>query len=213
MLLNDNSESIKYLCGKDKRFKRVYEMIGPISYQIHDDIYEFIIGEIIEQMLSVKAAAVIYSRLESLCEGKVTPVVINKLSNKAIRDIGTSERKVNTIKEFTRCIVLNELDLDSLHIKSDQEIIDELTEIKGIGIWTAKMVLIFSLDRQDVLPFEDVAFLQGYRWAYNQTDCSEKAIRTKCKKWKPYSSIAARYLYRALDLGFTKEPFHFHKTT
>lgn len=94
---------------------------------------------------------------------------------------------------------------------SDQEIIRELTSIKGIGIWTAKMYLIFVLDRPNVLPYEDGAFLQAYRWAYKTDNLSPDAIKKKCKKWSPYSSIAARYLYRALDTGLTKDEFHLHK--
>ena len=86
-----------------------------------------------------------------------------------------------------------------------------LTSVHGIGTWTAKMYLMFVLNRQDVLPFEDVAFLQGYGWAYKTDDFSPAAVQKKCKKWKPYSSIAARYMYKALDRGLTKEEFHLFK--
>ncbi|MCC8014242.1 MAG: hypothetical protein LIO87_03520 [Eubacterium sp.] len=84
-------------------------------------------------------------------------------------------------------------------------------KILGIGKWTAKMYLIFVLDCPDVLPVEDAAFLQAYKWLYKTEDCSEKSVYKKCKKWKPYSSIAARYLYRALDMGYTKKEFHLFK--
>lgn len=73
------------------------------------------------------------------------------------------------------------------------------------------MYLIFVLDRQDILPYEDGAFLQSYRWLYKTIDCSPASIKSKCKKWSPYSSIAARYLYHALDLGLTKSEFHLFK--
>nr|DAO73628.1 MAG TPA: 3-methyladenine DNA glycosylase [Caudoviricetes sp.] len=73
------------------------------------------------------------------------------------------------------------------------------------------MYLIFCLNRQDILPYEDVAFLQGYRWAYKTDDCSPSSIQKRCKKWKPYSSIASRYMYRALDTGLTKMEFHLYK--
>jgi DNA-3-methyladenine glycosylase II len=73
------------------------------------------------------------------------------------------------------------------------------------------MYLIFVLNRPDVLPVEDTAFLQGYGWAYKTNDYATAAIFAKCKKWKPYSSIAARFLYRALDNGLTKEEFHLFK--
>ena len=73
------------------------------------------------------------------------------------------------------------------------------------------MYLIFVLDRQDILPYEDAAFIQSYEWMYKTKDKSMESITRKCKKWKPYSSIAARYLYRALDMGLTKKVFHLHK--
>lgn len=80
----------------------------------------------------------------------------------------------------------------------------ELTRLRGIGTWSAKMYLIFTLDRKDVLPYEDVAFLQTYAWLYKTDDLRPAAIIKRCKKWKPYSSIAARYFYYALDMGLTK---------
>lgn len=212
VLLDDNSDAIKYLCNKDKRFKRVYELVGPIRYEIHEDIYEFIIREIIEQMLSTKAASAIYSRLLSLCCGRVCPNAIDSLSDEEIKGIGTSNRKVQTIRDFTWSIKNGKIDMCSFINKSDNEVIIDLTQIKGIGTWTAKMVLIFALDRQDVLPTEDVAFIQGYKWLYKTDDTRETSVKKKCKKWSPYSSIAARYLYRALDGGLTKQEFHLYKT-
>lgn len=95
--------------------------------------------------------------------------------------------------------------------KDDEEVIKELTTIRGIGKWTAKMYLLFVLDRQDILPIEDGAFLQSYKWLYKTDDISRTSIEKKCKKWKPYSSIATRYLYRALDIGMTKREFHLYK--
>ena len=80
-----------------------------------------------------------------------------------------------------------------------------LTKLRGIGEWVAHMYLIFVLDRQDILPTTDVAFIQVYEWLY------KTSVEKKLKKWKPYSSIAARYFYRALDEGYTKEEFHLFK--
>lgn len=73
------------------------------------------------------------------------------------------------------------------------------------------MYLIFVLDRPDVLPTTDVAFLQVYKWLYKTNDCSKQSVIKKCKKWTPYSSTAARYFYRILDSGYTKEKFHLFK--
>lgn len=100
----------------------------------------------------------------------------------------------------------NQIDFALLETLPDREVIKYLTAIKGIGNWTAKMYLIFFLQREDVLPYEDVAFLQAYKWLYNTKVVKPESIGRRCRIWKPYTSIGARYLYRALDSGLTKIP-------
>ena len=209
--LDYDTESIQYLCKKDKRLAKVISAIGPITYQIHSDSYSFLIHEIIEQMLSVKAGVKIYGRLEGLCDGNITVATVKQLSDEQIRGIGTASSKVKYIRGLTNAVESGDLDFKKLETMNDDEVINELTSLHGIGTWTAKMYLIFALNRQDVLPYEDVAFLQGYEWLYKTKDRSKAAVEKKCKKWKPYSSIAARYLYRALDSGLTKNEFHLYK--
>lgn len=206
-----NSQEIQHLCNRDKHIKKLISMIGPLSYELHEDQYAFIIHEIIEQMLSIKAGNKIFSRLVNLCGGKVTPESINQLTNEEIKTIGTSSAKVTYIRNVTNAVLDWHLDFKKLESMPNDDVIKQLTDIKGIGKWTANMYLIFVLNRLDVLPTNDAAFLQAYEWLYNTNDCSENVIKKKCKKWKPYSSIACRYLYRALDNGFTKDKFHLYK--
>ena len=209
---DENSIEIQYLCQKDKRFKKLFTMIGPISYKLHmDNPYAFLVHEIIEQMMSVKVANVIYDRLEDLCCGNINPEQINGLSNDDIRKIGVSNLKVQYIKGITTAVINEKLNFEELSHKPDKEIIAALTKFRGVGMWTAKMYLLFVLNRPDVLPFEDGAFLQSYRWLYNTDDCKPISVQKRLKKWSPYSSIAARYMYKALDLGLTKEKFHLNK--
>jgi len=210
--LDMDTPSVQYLCKKCKRLAKVINMVGPIHYLPHDDnAYSFLVHEIIEQMLSAKAGQKIYGRLETLCGGEVTPERISALSDQQIRATGTSAAKVEYIRNITNAIANGSLCFEKLDSLSDEDIIRRLTKIRGIGKWTAKMYLLFVLDRQDVLPVEDGAFLQVYRWMYRTEDSSEGAVTRKCKKWRPYSSIAARFCYRALDTGMTKEEFHLYK--
>lgn len=211
IILNKDNPAVKYLCSKDKRLAKVIDMIGEISYKPHDDGYAFIIHEIIEQMLSIKAGAVIYSRLQVLCDNNICPEKIAGLTDKQIKSIGTANSKVSYIKGVTEAVLNENLVLSDLQNLSDDEVIKKLTSLRGIGLWTAKMYLIFVLNRQNVLPVEDVAFLQSYKWLYKTDDTSKDSVMKKCKKWSPYSSIAARYLYRALDTGLTKNEFHLYK--
>lgn len=210
--LDMDTPAVLYLCDKDKRLAKVVKMVGSIQYTPHDeDAYPFLIHEIIEQMLSVKAGQKIYGRLEKLCKGEISPARISKLSDEEIRGTGTSNAKVEYIRNITNAVTDGILDFEKMQSLPDGEIIKVLTKIRGIGNWTAKMYLMFVLDRPDILPVEDGAFLQVYRWMYKTQDCSEKAVTAKCKKWKPYSSIASRFCYKALDAGMTKEEFHLFK--
>lgn len=212
VVLNENTPSIKYLCQKDKRLAKVISIIGEISYTTHsENPYAFMIHEIIEQMLSIKAGMKIYSRFEELCNGKITPQVVNELTIDQIRNTGTSSNKATYIKALTDSVLIGDINFSEFSTMSDSEVINKLTSIKGIGKWTAKMYLIFVLDRQDILPTEDAAFLQSYCWLYKTENPTKKDIIHKCAKWSPYSSIASRYLYRALDLGLTKQEFHLYK--
>lgn len=208
--LNKNSPSIVYLCKKDKRLAKVIQLVGDISYAIHENQYEFLIHEIIEQMLSKKAGNKIFSRLADLCGGMVSAEAVNNLSDDEIKNVGTSSTKVSYIRSVTEAVLLGQINFDDLEKLSDIDVFNTLTSIKGIGRWTANMYLIFVLDRQDILPTNDSAFQQAFQWLY-KLGRSENTIREKCGKWRPYSSIASRYLYRALDSGLTKSEFYLYK--
>lgn len=210
--LDMDHPAVQYLCKQDKRLAKVISMVGPITYVPYDEgVYSFLVHEIIEQMLSVKAGQKIYKRLEDLCDGDVTPEKVNELSDDEIRGTGTSSSKVKCIRGVTEAVLCGDLDFDKMHSLSDEEVMLHLTKFHGIGKWTAKMFLMFVLDRPDVLPVEDGAFLQTYRWVYKTDDCSGDAVYKKCRKWKPYASIASRFFYKALDAGMTKEEFHLFK--
>ena len=210
--LDENHPAVQALCRRDKRIQKVVRMIGPITYRPHDENpYGFLVEQILSQMLSNRVAEVIAGRLMALCGGAFTPDAIRALSDEQIRGVGTSNAKVRYIRALTEAVDAGSLDFDALPALPDAEVVKRLTAVRGIGMWSAKMYLLFVLDRPDILPFEDVAFLQGYGWAYNTSDFSPAAVRKKCAKWKPHSSVAARFMYQALDRGFTKEAFHLFK--
>lgn len=207
IVLNENTESIIYLCKKDKRLKKVIDLVGEITYELHEDSYVFLIHEIIEQMLSIKAGAKIFERLVALCENDISIRTFDALTDDQIKSVGISSSKVSYIRALNDAIRCGSLKLADLMNMTDDEVISSLTKVKGIGKWTAKMYLIFVLDRQNILPIEDVAFLQSYKWMYQTNDVDKTNVNKKCRKWAPYSTVASRYLYRALDMGYTKKPF------
>lgn len=206
-VISADDASIKYLSQKDKKLAKIINTIGEIECNIHSDPFEFVIGEIVGQMLSNKVADVITDRLVNLCGGKITVEAIHGLSIQNLRGIGISKAKSQYILNFKDAVECGQIDFDEIKSMPDEKVMKCLMSIHGIGSWTSKMYLIFVLQRPDVLPYEDGAFLQAYKWLYKPKDMSKDSIIQKCKKWHPYSSIAARYLYRALDSGMTKQEF------
>lgn len=209
ILLNQYSDSVQYLIKKDKRFGIVVNNISEISYTLNVcDPYVFLVDTIVGQMLSKKVATIICKRIHDLCNNKISPENIHKIKYEEFRNAGVSNSKIEYINNLTSAVLSNSLNLTELSQKDDEDVMLLLRNVRGIGSWSAKMFLIFVLNRPDVLPFEDGAFLQSYAWLYNTKDLKPSSIKKRCKKWSPYSSIAARFLYKALDEGLTKTPFN-----
>ena len=195
-----------YLKGKDPRLAKVIDTIGELPIRYYSDSFGFLVNEIVGQMLSASVKRVLLSRLNDLCKGCISPSSILELSIEDLRGIGLSNSKSSFILDLAHIAQLGLIDFSSLATLSDSEVIKTLMSIKGVGIWTSKMYLLFFLRREDVLPVEDVAFLQAFKWLYGYKNPSPVTIERRCRKWKPYSSIAARYMYIALDSGLTKIP-------
>lgn len=200
-----NSPEIQALCEADARLAFVIKHYGDLSYTPHSDPFAHIVESIIGQMLSNKVAEAIATRLYKLCGGEMAPASILSLDIPSLRSIGLSGQKAEYIMQMAELLDVEPGFFDKLTHLSDIDVIKELTSLRGIGPWSAKMHLIFVLDRLDVLPFEDGAFLQTYRWLYETGNVKPSSIIERCDMWKPYSSIASRYLYRALDSGMTRD--------
>lgn len=210
-VIDQDSPSVQYLSKNDKRLAKVISCIGKIEYSIPDDPYQFLVEHIVGQMLSNKVAFTICERLKERCQGRISADSITGLTDEQLLATGVSRPKIKYIRRLTELVETNELMFDEFCSMNDEDVLKALTSVSGIGNWTAKMYLLFLLNRDDVLPFEDGAFLQAYKWLYKTDEVSKEAIQKKCKKWKPYSSIASRYMYKALDSGLTKKEFHLYK--
>lgn len=200
-----DSPEIQALCEADARLALVIKHYGDLSYTPHPDPFAHTVENIIGQMLSNKAADAIATRLYKLCGGELTPSSILRLDIPSLRNIGLSGQKAEYIMLMAEVLQDKPDFFDTLICLPDIEIIKKLTALRGIGPWSAKMYLIFVLNRLDVLPYEDGAFLQSYKWLYETDNIKSSSIIERCEIWKPYSSLAARYLYRVLDLGMTRD--------
>jgi DNA-3-methyladenine glycosylase II len=208
-IITADSESVRHLINADDKFIVLYRLVGEMAYKTNYDPYGAIIETIVGQMLSNKVAHVLFDRLKKTCPGgKIDAESIGKLSLEQLRSTGISWSKARCILEFTDEYNKNDYTRRTLSLLSDDEIIKRITAIRGLGNWSAKMFLLFVMDRENILPHEDMAFLQAFAW-YNGLQSVPKTneIKKICEKWEPYRSTAARYLYKALDNGLTKKAF------
>ena len=204
-----SEEVLDYLKKSDSRLRRVIEEIGDLqinSYNSTSDEFHFLVREIVGQMISSGVKKVLLQRLQLLCDNNICPETLANLTVEQLRSIGLSNAKSSYIHNLAILVYSNAIDFDYINTLKDEDVIKELTKIKGIGKWTSKMYLIFFLQRENILPYEDGAFLQAYKWLYNTKNVEPESISRKCRKWKPYQSIGARYMYQALDRGLTKIP-------
>lgn len=204
-----SEEVLDYLKKSDSRLRRVIEEIGDLqinSYNSTSDEFHFLVREIVGQMISSGVKKVLLQRLQLLCDNNICPETLANLTVEQLRSIGLSNAKSSYIHNLAILVSSNAIDFDYINTLKDEDVIKELTKIKGIGKWTSKMYLIFFLQRENILPYEDGAFLQAYKWLYNTKNVEPESISRKCRKWKPYQSIGARYMYQALDRGLTKIP-------
>lgn len=192
-------EACKHLVKKDRVMKRLIPQFGDACLQTRGDAFVTLARSIVGQQISVKAAQTVWDRF-ALLPKKITPANVLKLKVDDMRASGLSARKV----EYLVDLALH-FDNGALHIKSwetmgDEEIIDELVSIRGIGRWTAEMFLIFHLMRPNVLPLDDVGLINGISRNYFSGDVvSRSDAREVAAAWAPYCSVATWYIWRSLD--------------
>jgi DNA-3-methyladenine glycosylase II len=168
----------------------------------HNDYYQELVSSIIGQQLSVKAAASIQKRFISLFDDFPTPEQILETDIEQLRNSGLSRPKATYIRDLAQHIVDGSVTFDTLDQLTNQQIIDELTKVKGIGIWTVHMFLIFCMGRLDVLPTGDLGIRNGIKRLYELDELpSSEAIEqlAKAKNWHPYESVASWYIWQSLD--------------
>ncbi len=166
------------------------------------DLFAKLCDSIISQQLSGRAADTIYARLEKLFpKGKITAQGILKLSESKIRSCGTSGAKTRSLKDLALKVADGTIDLDTLGGLTDEEVIVELTKVKGIGPWTAEMFLMFALGREDVFSHGDLGLRKAIQKIYGFKNMPTRSqIERIVKKWSPYRTYASRVLWKSLEI-------------
>ena len=195
------SDPLELLSRQDLNMGRLIKSIGNYSIQTHDNLFESLLKSIVYQQLAGNAANAIYSRL-LLYYGNTlpTPEQILSTSDTVLRfTAGLSFKKVLYIKNLAAKIVSGELNIHHLPDLQDEEVITELVKVKGIGRWTAEMFLIFCLQREDVIPLDDLGVKKAIQKLYNLSELpTHEYMLEVSSRWKPYRSIATWYLWKSL---------------
>lgn len=185
---------------KDKYIAPLIKKWGHCTVKIskHNDYFEDICSNIVGQQLSGKAADTIFARFKAAVGGKVTPESVLGTDGQLLRDAGMSWGKVSFVKDLAQKTKSGELQTKKLYDLPDDEVIKEMVAVKGIGLWTAQMFLMFSLGRVDVFPIDDLGIRKGFEKTTGQS-LSGKEMLAFSERWRPYRTVASWYIWRSLD--------------
>jgi DNA-3-methyladenine glycosylase II len=180
----------------------IINRVGEYRLEYRDPSLETLVKSIVYQQLSGRVASVIFARLASAAGGKLTPESILKLRPGRMRTAGLSAQKTAYIRDLARHTRDGRVVFQELEQLPDEQVIETLTMVKGIGVWTAHMFLLFALRRPDVLPTGDLGIRAAIRKAYGFAELPKPAeIETLARPWRPYCSVASWYLWRSLEAG------------
>lgn len=188
-----------HLQKSDPTMKRIIKDVGPFTAKTTRDKFLTLVRSIVSQQISGAAAQTILSRLEDAVT-KISPETILTFNADQLRELGISRQKATYILDLASQVQNGNVNLKKIGRRSDSEIIDELVQVKGIGVWTAQMFLMFSLGRMDVFPDGDLGIQQGIKNNYPvKGELTAKKMQEFAEPWRPYATIASWYLWRSLE--------------
>ena len=193
-------EAIVHLREADPVMRAIIDQVGAYQIQFRDPDFETLVKSIVYQQLSGRVASVIFGRVTDAVGGRLTPESILKLRPVRMRRLGLSNQKTSYIRDLARHARDGRVAFEELARLPDEAVIERLTEVKGIGVWTAHMFLIFALRRPNVLPTGDLGIRNAIRKAYGLLELPKPAeMETLSEPWRPYRTVASWYLWRSLE--------------
>lgn len=187
-------DEVEYLKSRDKVLGKAMDSVGHIDREIIPDLFEGIVYNIVGQQISMKAARTVLGRFTNKF-GKVTPETLYNQDVEDIQKLGVSFRKAGYIKEVSRQVCEKELVIDELYKLPDDEVVKRLVKLPGIGVWTCEMLLIFSLNRMNVLSWQDLAIKRGIINLYGLDSLDKETFNELKERYSPYASVASLYLW------------------
>ena len=194
-------KALNHLKKSDPVLAAIIERVGACRMEFGPPEFQSLAESIVYQQLNGNAAATIFKRFTALAGEPVVPEGILKLTDAQLRSVGLSKQKSSYLKDMAGRAVRGELDFTRLPAMTDDEVIQHLTQVKGVGDWTAQMFLMFTLRRPNVLPTGDYGIQVAIKKHYKKRKMPKPEVMTKiAKSWEPYRSVACWYLWRSLDI-------------
>lgn len=187
---------LSYLRRKDTRLCAVIDRIGHIDRAVDTDLFSSVVHHIIGQQISTKAQATIWQRMQERL-GEVSAETIRSAGVPALQSLGMTFRKADYIRDFAGKVHSGEFDLDAVCHMSDEDAIRALSSLRGVGVWTAEMILLFCMQRPDVFSYDDLAIQRGLRMVYHHRRIDRKLFEKYRRRFSPYGSVASLYLWAA----------------
>lgn len=191
---NYGEKEIEYLKLKDSALGKAIDEMGHIYRAIIPDMFQALVNSIVGQQISTKAQATIWKRMQEQFS-PLTPENIGRVSAEELQTCGISMRKAVYIKTIADTILDGSLDLAALHNMTDDEVCKRLSQIKGIGVWTAEMLMTFSMERLDIISWDDLAIHRGLRMLYHHRKITPELFAKYKRRYSPYATVASLYLW------------------
>ncbi len=184
----------EYLKSKDKVLGEIIDKVGHIERETDPDLFSSVVHHIVGQQISTKAQTTIWKRIREEL-GNVNAQNISKAGMEKLQSFGISFRKAAYIMEFAEKVQTGEFNLQRIPQMSDEEAVRALVSLKGIGVWTAEMILLFCLQRPDIFSYDDLAIQRGLRMTYHHRKIDRKLFEKYRRRYSPYCSTASLYLW------------------
>lgn len=185
---------LAYLRSRDARLAEAIDAIGPVEREVDDDLFSSVVHQIVGQQISTKALATIWVRMRERL-GIVDASHVLDAGRDGLQALGISFRKADYLLDFAERVQDGSFDLDAVAALPDEQAISALVSLKGVGRWTAEMILLFCLQRPDVLSFDDLAIQRGMRMLYHHRRITPQLFAKYRRRYSPYGSVASLYLW------------------
>lgn len=194
MYFTYGAAELNYLRKKDKRLGGVIDRVGPIRREVDPDLFSSVVHHIIGQQISTKAQATIWQRMRDAL-GQVNAETVLAAGVPRLQALGMTFRKAEYITDFAEKVHTGAFDLAAVERMSDADAIEALRALKGIGVWTAEMILLFCIQRPDIFSYDDLAIQRGLRMVYHHREIDRALFEKYRRRFSPYCSVASLYLW------------------